>query len=132
MHSRNNRCGILIGQGVSPKEAIDQVGMVVEGVNAILAALELAKRYNVEMPIVNAVDMVINHSIGPAEMASDLMGRDKKMERQKIALDIAFEHTFLSNKRGIGMKRIIAYGTFDLLHYGHINLLRRARLLVTI
>ena len=28
------------------------------------------------------------------------------------------------------MKRVITYGTFDLLHYGHINLLRRARQLV--
>lgn len=61
--------------------------------NAIPATLELAKRYNVEMSIVNAVVMVINHSISLAEMVSDPMKRDKKMEGQKIALDIAFEHT---------------------------------------
>ena len=129
VHSRNNRCGNLIGQGVPPKEAIEQVGMVVEGINAIPAALELAKRYNVEMPIVNAVDSVINHSVSPGEMAGDLMGRDKKMESTKTAFDIKFENIILRNKRGTNMKRVITYGTFDLLHYGHINLLRRAKAL---
>lgn len=129
IHSRNNRCGILIGQGVPPKEAVDQVGMVVEGINAIPAALELAKRYNVEMPIVNAVDLVVNHSASPREIASGLMGRDKKMESPKTALDINFENMILESKRGTSMKRVITYGTFDLLHYGHINLLRRAKAL---
>lgn len=129
IHSRNNRCGHLIGRGVNPNEAIKQVGMVVEGINAIPAALELSKRYDIEMPIVEAVDAVINQGADPLETVMNLMGRDKKMETAKSVLEINFENTILRNKRGTGMKRVITYGTFDLLHYGHINLLRRAKAL---
>lgn len=129
VHSRNNCCGNLIGKGVSPKEAVKQVGMVVEGINAIPAALDLSKRYRVEMPIVAAVDAIINHAASPSETVKKLMGRDKKMEVPKTSLEMAFENTILKNKRGTEMKRVITYGTFDLLHYGHINLLRRAKAL---
>lgn len=129
VHSRNNRCGNLIGKGVAPEEAVKQVGMVVEGINAIPAVLALSERYGVEMPIVAAVDAIINHSAEPSETVNGLMGRDKKMEISKTPLDVAFENTVLKNKRGTGMKRVITYGTFDLLHYGHINLLKRAKAL---
>lgn len=44
VHSRNNRCGNPIGQDLEVKEAIRQVGMVVEGINAIPAAMTLAER----------------------------------------------------------------------------------------
>jgi len=103
--------------------------MVVEGINAIPATLELSKRYEVEMPIVTAVDAIISHAANPSETVRELMGRDKKMEVPKTSLEIAFENSVLKNKRGTGMKRVITYGTFDLLHYGHINLLRRAKAL---
>lgn len=129
IHSRNNRCGNLIGKGVAPNEAVKQVGMVVEGINAIPAALKLSKKYDVEMPIIDAVDAVINHSFDPAGTVKELMGRNKKMEVAKTPLDIVFENTILRNTKGTGMKRVITYGTFDLLHYGHINLLRRAKAL---
>lgn len=88
-----------------------------------------SERYGVEMPIVTAVDAIINHSAEPSETVKELMGRDKKMEVSKTPLDVAFETTVLRNKRGTGMKRVITYGTFDLLHYGHINLLKRAKAL---
>lgn len=133
-HSRNNRCGYLIGQGYEPTEAVKQVGMVVEGINAIPAAMELAEKYEVEMPIIAAVDAVINHGADPKEAVKELMGRDSKTELPKPILDLNFESAVIKNAtlRAKGdqcMKRVITYGTFDLLHYGHINLLRRAKAL---
>lgn len=60
------------------------------------------------------------------------MNRDKKAETTKSLLEINFENKLLSNKRSVGMKRVITYGTFDLLHYGHINLLKGQKRLVII
>ena len=79
-HSRNNRCGFMIGQGIPPEKAIRQVGMVVEGINALEAALMLSEKYDVEMPIVQAVDRVIHHGADPAEEVRRLMSRDPKTE----------------------------------------------------
>lgn len=78
--SRNNNAGYLIGKGKSAEEAKKEVGMVVEGINAIPAALELAKKYNVEMPIVFAVDSVVNHGADPRKTVDSLMTREKKSE----------------------------------------------------
>lgn len=128
-HSRNFNCGYLIGQGKSAKEAKAEVKMVVEGINAIPAAMELSKRYNVELPIIFAVNDVINHDADPRKAVRELMTRDKKTELSISVLDINFEQSILENTRSAGMKRVITYGTFDLLHYGHINLLRRAKAL---
>lgn len=80
MHSRNNRCGMLIGQGVKPSEAVKQVGMVVEGVNALPAAMRLIEMYQVEMPITAMVNAVVNEEVDPATAVAALMGRDKKNE----------------------------------------------------
>jgi len=79
-HSRNNRCGRLIGQGVKPDEAVKQVGMVVEGINAIPAALELQKKYGVEMPLINAVNAVVNEGADPAQTVRQLMTREARSE----------------------------------------------------
>lgn len=79
-HSRNNRAGILIGKGATPAEAVAQVGMVVEGMNALPAALELAAQYEVEMPIVQTVDAIVNHGLSAAEAVRALMDRDLKNE----------------------------------------------------
>ena len=80
VHSRNNRCGMLLGQGVAPQEAIRQVGMVVEGINALPAAMRLAEKYQVEMPIVAAVNSVVNEGADPREAVAKLMRRDQTTE----------------------------------------------------
>ena len=81
-HSRNNRCGHLIGQGMAPADAIKKIGMVVEGINAIPAALELQKKYKVEMPLVNAVDAVVNHGADPKKTVHFLMTRAPRSEME--------------------------------------------------
>ena len=80
MHSRNNRCGMLIGQGVPVREAVEKVGMVVEGINALPAAMELSGAYEVELPIAEAVNRVVREGYDPLRMFNELMERDKKAE----------------------------------------------------
>ena len=79
-HSRNNKAGRLIGQGTPPDEAVRSIGMVVEGINALPAAMELSRHYGVEMPIVSGVNAIVNEGASPAEMVYSLMTRDKKSE----------------------------------------------------
>ena len=80
VHSRNNRCGMLLGQGVAPQEAIKQVGMVVEGINALPAAMELKEKYQVEMPLTEAINAVVNLGASPMEQVQMLMHRQIKAE----------------------------------------------------
>ena len=80
MHSRNNRCGILIGQGMPVDEAVKRIGMEVEGLNALSAAVSLSKRYSVEMPIVEMVDAVVSGKVNVLEAIHTLMSRGQKSE----------------------------------------------------
>lgn len=80
VHSRNHRAGQLIGQGYSVQEALESVSMVVEGVNVLPAAIKLAKKFQVEMPLISGVDLIINHGADPKKIVNNLMNRDKKSE----------------------------------------------------
>ncbi len=80
MHSRNRRAGILIGQGKTMEEAMAEVKMVVEGVFSAKAAMGLAKKYNVELPIIEQVNEVLFNKKPAAAAVRDLMIRDKKIE----------------------------------------------------
>ena len=82
MHSRNRRAGILLGQGKTLDEAIKEVNMVVEGVYSAKSALMAAKKYNVEIPIIEQVNAVLFENKNPAEAVNELMIRDKKLEIQ--------------------------------------------------
>ena len=81
MHSRNFRCGILIGKGIPADEATKQVGMVVEGLNALPAAIKLSQKYNVQMPIIEAVYAVVSGKIDVSDVIHLLMSRELKSEK---------------------------------------------------
>ena len=80
MHSRNRRAGYLIGQGKTYQEAMDEVKMIVEGVYSAKAALALSKKYEVSMPIIEAVNMVLFEDYPAKDALTDLLTRDKTRE----------------------------------------------------
>lgn len=77
MHSRNRRAGILLGQGKSLKETLDDVHMVVEGVSNAKAAYELSKKLNINMPITHEINNVLYEGKDVKQAVYDLMTRDK-------------------------------------------------------
>lgn len=80
MHSRNRRCGILIGQGMDPQKATEEIGMVVEGISTAEAAFSLAKLCKVEMPITENIYKVIHGELSVQQAVEQLMGRMTKNE----------------------------------------------------
>ena len=82
MHSRNRRAGILIGQGKTPKEAMEEVGAVVEGYYAAKAAYQLGKRQGIDMPIVQAAYEVLYEGKNAGEAVHGLLRRRRKAESE--------------------------------------------------
>ncbi|MDO4679733.1 MAG: NAD(P)H-dependent glycerol-3-phosphate dehydrogenase [Aerococcus sp.] len=78
--SRNWRCGYAIGQGTDPKQAVAEMGQIVEGVTTTQAAYTLAKAYHVEMPITEAMYQVLNQQSDLRTVIMQLMEREKKSE----------------------------------------------------
>ena len=85
LHSRNHNAGYLLGQGKSLEEAKREVGQVVEGVNSAQAALALAEKYGVEMPIVEQVNAVLFEQKDAKEALKDLLVRDKVTEYSSLS-----------------------------------------------
>ncbi|HCX63921.1 MAG TPA: glycerol-3-phosphate dehydrogenase, partial [Eubacteriaceae bacterium] len=84
MHSRNRRAGILIGQGKTMDEAINQVKMVVEGIKATKASYELSKFYHCEMPIVEGMYKILYENVPPRDMVNEIMTRKHKSELEAL------------------------------------------------
>lgn len=80
MHSRNRRCGMLIGQGHPVDEAIKEVGMVVEGVYTCEAACKLADKFGVDMPITKSIKACLDGKLAPLDAIDNLMLRSLKNE----------------------------------------------------
>jgi glycerol-3-phosphate dehydrogenase (NAD(P)+) len=85
VHSRNWRAGNLLGKGQKLEEVLDNMGMVVEGVRTTKAAYQLAKKYDVKMPITDALyDVLFNH-VNPKNAVDILMKRGKTHEMEDLA-----------------------------------------------
>ena len=83
-HSRNRKAGYLIGQGYTMEEAMKEVQMVVEGVYSTKAAVKLAQKYEVQMPIIEQVNAVLFEGKSAAEAVKELMLRDGKTEHSDL------------------------------------------------
>lgn len=84
VHSRNRKAGVLMGQGKTMDEAMKEVKMVVEGVYSAKAAMLLAEKYNVSMPIIEQVNLVLFEDKPADEAVKDLMFRDKRVENSVV------------------------------------------------
>lgn len=84
VHSRNRNAGYLIGKGYTMQEAMNEVKQVVEGVYSAKAALALSKKYQVSMPIVEQINLVLFENKSPMEAVSNLLLRDKVSEYQTL------------------------------------------------
>ncbi len=80
-HGRNNRFGALLGKGRTPQQAQAEVGQVVEGAYTVRAAVELADKHKLDMPISRAVHAVLFQGHAPGDVVSALMRRDAKREQ---------------------------------------------------
>lgn len=84
IHSRNYKAGILLGKGYDAEAAIKEVGMVVEGMNALKPAMALSEKYGVELPIISCVYKAVYEGASPADAISSLMAREKRSELNNI------------------------------------------------
>lgn len=85
VHSRNRKAGVLIGQGKTMQEAMDEVKMVVEGVYSAKAAKALAEKYGESMPIIEQVNLVLFENKDPREAVQELMMREGRTEVSNLS-----------------------------------------------
>ena len=83
-HSRNRKAGMLMGQGYTMKQAMDEVKMVVEGVYSAKAAIALARKYEVAMPIIEEINHVLFDDKPAKDAVRELMLRDRREEHSSL------------------------------------------------
>ena len=80
LHSRNHNAGVLLGKGYSLEDTLKEIGMVVEGVNALKAAKQLEKKYHIELPIIDAAYDIISGKLAVGDVLPTLFGRKPQSE----------------------------------------------------
>lgn len=84
LHSRNRKAGYLIGKGYTMEDAMKEVNQIVEGVFSAKAALSLAQKFNIEMPIVEQINLVLFENKSAKDAVNDLLLRDKRREYSEL------------------------------------------------
>jgi glycerol-3-phosphate dehydrogenase (NAD(P)+) len=84
VHSRNWRTGNMLGKGMTLEEALNQMGMAVEGVRTTEAVAELAQQAGVEMPITQGINQVLFHGAKAKDIVDQLMTRLPKHEMNDL------------------------------------------------
>lgn len=79
-HSRNRRAGILLAKGYTKEQIEKEVGMVIESFQNTEIVHELGKKYGIEMPITDAVNMILKGEITIEKAVENLMLRENKFE----------------------------------------------------
>lgn len=84
-HSRNHNCGYLLGKGKTLEEAKEEIKQVIEGVNCARAAMALANKYHVNMPIVEQINAVLFEDKSTEQALNDLILRERVIEYQSLS-----------------------------------------------
>lgn len=84
VHSRNWRAGNLLGKGYKLEDVLEEMGMVVEGVRTTKAAYQLSKKYDVKMPITEALHQVLFNGQKVETAVESLMARGKTHEMEDL------------------------------------------------
>ena len=79
-HSRNRRAGFLLGEGKKLDDVLNEIGMVIEGLNNAKSINNLANKFNVDMPITKEIYNVVFNNKNIKDSVASLMMRDKKIE----------------------------------------------------
>ncbi|HET8844386.1 MAG TPA: NAD(P)H-dependent glycerol-3-phosphate dehydrogenase [Ktedonobacteraceae bacterium] len=87
--SRNQQLGRRLAAGETLENILSSTHTVAEGVSTIRAALALAERYHVEMPITRQLALVLFEGLDPRKAVPELMLRDPKHELQGMKEDIS-------------------------------------------
>ncbi len=83
-HSRNHNCGYLLGRGKTLEEAKNEIRQVVEGVNCAKAAMALANKHHVTMPIVEQINAILFENKSADQAMKELLDRDKVSEYKSL------------------------------------------------
>lgn len=83
-HSRNHNCGYLLGKGKTLEEAKEEIKQVIEGVNCAKAAMALANKHHVTMPIVEQINAILFENKTAEQAVKDLLVRDKVSEYKTL------------------------------------------------